>query len=77
MGRVQFIQLFNSQRDWSERSFLVVFVFGFGAMWMTAVAGSLYQLRIANSLLWFRPWSSKSRPETTVRNPRWARSPCP
>jgi hypothetical protein len=53
MERVQFIQLFNSQRDWSERSFLVVFVFGFGAIWMTAVAGALYQLRIANSLLWF------------------------
>jgi hypothetical protein len=46
MGRVQFIQLFSSQRDWSERSFLVVFVFGFAAIWMTAVAGALYQLRV-------------------------------
>ncbi len=46
-------ELFNSSRDWSEKSFLLTFVFGFGAIWILAAAGALYQLRIANYFLWF------------------------
>jgi hypothetical protein len=49
----EIVQLFNSPRDWSERSFLLTFVFGFGALWILAAAGSLYQIRIANFMLWF------------------------
>ena len=45
--------MFNSPRDWSERSFLLTFVFGFGALWILAAAGSLYQIRVANFMLWF------------------------
>ncbi len=46
-------QLFSSPRTWSEHDFLMVFVFGFGAMWVVAGAGALYGFRIANFMLWF------------------------
>src|SRR5829696_4585868 len=46
-------QLIHSSRPWSERSFLLTFVFGFGALWVLAAAGALYQVRIANFMLWF------------------------
>jgi hypothetical protein len=49
----EIVQLFNSPRDWSERSFLLTFVFGFGALWCLAAAGALYQIRAANYMLWF------------------------
>lgn len=49
----EIVQLFNSPREWSERSFLLTFVFGFGALWCLAAAGALYQIRIANYMLWF------------------------
>jgi hypothetical protein len=47
------VQLFHSSRPWSERSFLLTFVSGFGALWVLAGAGALYQVRIANFMLWF------------------------
>jgi hypothetical protein len=40
-------------RPWAERAFLLTFVFGFGATWCLAAAGVLYQIRIANYMLWF------------------------
>ncbi len=49
----ELVELFNSPREWSERSFLLVFVFGFGAIWVLAAAGALYQVRTANYLIWF------------------------
>jgi len=49
----EIVDLFNSPRDWSEPSFLLTFVFGFGALWVLAAAGALYQIRIANFMLWF------------------------
>jgi hypothetical protein len=49
----EIVDLFNSPREWSERSFLLTFVFGFGALWCLAAAGALYQVRIANYMLWF------------------------
>lgn len=49
----EIVQLFHSSRPWSERSFLLTFVFGFGALWVLAAAGALYQVRIANFMLWF------------------------
>lgn len=49
----EIVELFNSPRDWSERSFLLTFVFGFGALWCLAAAGALYQIRVANFMLWF------------------------
>jgi hypothetical protein len=49
----EIVDLFNSSREWSERSFLLTFVFGFGALWVLAAAGALYQVRIANYMLWF------------------------
>lgn len=49
----EIVQLFHSSRPWSERSFLLTFVFGFGALWVLAAAGALYQVRIANFWLWF------------------------
>jgi hypothetical protein len=49
----EIVELFNSPREWSEKSFLLTFVFGFGALWVLAAAGALYQLRIANYMLWF------------------------
>jgi hypothetical protein len=49
----EFVDLFHSARPWSERAFLLTFVFGFGALWCLAAAGVLYQIRIANYMLWF------------------------
>jgi hypothetical protein len=49
----EIVDLFNSPRPWSERAFLLTFVFGFGALWCLAAAGVLYQVRIANFMLWF------------------------
>ncbi|MGW6281347.1 HXXEE domain-containing protein [Kribbella sp. NPDC055071] len=49
----EIVELFHSSRDWTEKSFLLTFVFGFGAIWVLAAAGALYQIRIANYLLWF------------------------
>jgi hypothetical protein len=49
----EIVDLFNSPRPWSERAFLLTFVFGFGALWCLAAAGALYQVRIANYMLWF------------------------
>lgn len=48
----EFTLLFHT-REWSERSFLLTFVFGFGAIWVLAGAGALYRLRLANYFLWF------------------------
>jgi hypothetical protein len=49
----EIVDLFDSSRDWSDRSFLLTFVFAFGALWVLAAAGALYQIRIANYMLWF------------------------
>jgi hypothetical protein len=49
----EIVDLFNSPRPWSERAFLLTFVFGFGALWCLAAAGALYQIRVANYMLWF------------------------
>jgi hypothetical protein len=49
----EIVDLFHSSREWSEKSFLLTFVFGFGALWVLAAAGALYQLRVANYMLWF------------------------
>ncbi len=49
----EFVQLFHTNHDWTERSFLLTFVFGFGALWLFAGAGALYRIRIANYFLWF------------------------
>ncbi len=49
----EIVDLFNSPREWSERAFLLTFVFGFGALWCLAAAGALYQIRVANYMLWF------------------------
>ena len=49
----EFVELFNSPRQWSEQAFLLLFVFGFGALWVTAAAGALYQVRITNYMIWF------------------------
>lgn len=49
----EIVQLFHSTRPWSERSFLLTFVFGFGSLWCLAAAGALYQVRVANFMLWF------------------------
>jgi hypothetical protein len=49
----EFTELFRTNHDWSEQSFLMVFVFGFGAIWVLAAAGALYQIRVANYFLWF------------------------
>ncbi len=49
----EIVALFDSPRDWSEKSFLLTFVFAFGALWVLAAAGALYQIRIANYMLWF------------------------
>jgi hypothetical protein len=49
----ELVQLFHSPRAWSERSFLLMFGFGFGALWVLAAAGALYQVRVANFMLWF------------------------
>jgi len=47
------VALFHSPRSWSERSFLLWAVFGAGAVLVLAAAGALYQIRIANYVLWF------------------------
>lgn len=49
----EIVELFDSPRQWSEKSFLLTFVFAFGALWCLAGAGALYQVRIANYMLWF------------------------
>jgi len=49
----EIVDLFDSSRDWTEKSFLLTFVFGFGALWCLAAAGALYQVRVANFMLWF------------------------
>ncbi|MEU1968964.1 HXXEE domain-containing protein [Micromonospora sediminicola] len=49
----EIVELFDSPRDWPEREFLLVFVFGFGALYFFAGAGALYQVRIANFFLWW------------------------
>lgn len=40
----EIVELFDSPRDWPEREFLLVFVFGFGALCFFAGAGALYFL---------------------------------
>lgn len=49
----EFTVLFDSPRVWSESSFLAVFVFAAGALWVLAGAGALYQIRVANYFIWF------------------------
>jgi hypothetical protein len=49
----ELVDLFNSPRPWSERAFLLTFVFVFGARWCLAAAAALYQIRVANYMLWF------------------------
>jgi uncharacterized protein with HXXEE motif len=49
----ELVELFHTSRQWSERSFLLTFAFGFGALWCVAAAGALYQIRIANYMMWF------------------------
>jgi hypothetical protein len=49
----EIVELFDSPRDWPEREFLLVFVFGFGALYCFAGAGALYQIRVANFFLWW------------------------
>jgi hypothetical protein len=49
----EIVDLFDSPRPWSERAFLLTFVFAFGALWCLSAAGVLYQIRIANYMLWF------------------------
>jgi hypothetical protein len=49
----EIVELFHSPSQWTEKSFLLTFVFGFGALWILAAAGALYQIRIANFMLWF------------------------
>jgi len=49
----EIVDLFDSPRGWSEKSFLLTFVFAFGALWILAAAGALYQIRVANYMLWF------------------------
>lgn len=49
----EFVTLFHTNHGWTEKSFLLTFVFGFGAIWLFAGAAALYQLRIANYFLWF------------------------
>lgn len=49
----EFVTLFRTNHGWSEKSFLLTFVFGFGAIWLFAGAAALYQIRMANYFLWF------------------------
>lgn len=49
----EFVELFDSPREWSERNFLLTFVFFFGVVWGTAAAGALYRFKIANYFIWF------------------------
>ncbi len=49
----EIVELFDSPRDWPEREFLLVFVFGLGSLYFFAGAGALYQIRAANFFLWW------------------------
>ncbi|MDF2707299.1 MAG: putative rane protein [Nonomuraea muscovyensis] len=49
----EIVELFDSPRDWPEKEFLLVFVFGFGALYFFAGAGALYRVRVANFFLWW------------------------
>ena len=49
---LRFSVLFDA-REWTLHSFLMVFVFAFGAVWVAAAAGMLYRIRIANYFVWF------------------------
>lgn len=49
----EIVVLFDSPRDWTEKSFLLTFVFVFGALYFFAGAGALYQIRVANFFLWW------------------------
>ncbi len=49
----EIVELFDSPRDWPENEFLLVFVFGFGALYCFAGAGALYRIRVANFFLWW------------------------
>ncbi|GAA0480977.1 hypothetical protein Aca07nite_85920 [Actinoplanes capillaceus] len=49
----EIVELFDSPRDWPENEFLLVFVFGFGALYFFAGAGALYRIRVANFFLWW------------------------
>ena len=49
----EFVTLFHTNHDWTEQTFLLTFVFGFGALWTLAAAGALYRIRLANYFLWF------------------------
>lgn len=49
----EIVELFDSPRDWPEREFLLVFVFGLGALYFFAGAGALYRIRVANFFLWW------------------------
>ncbi|WP_157172417.1 HXXEE domain-containing protein [Nocardia pneumoniae] len=49
----EIVELFDSPRDWPEREFLLVFVFGFGALYFFAGAGALYRIRVSNFFLWW------------------------
>lgn len=49
----EIVELFDSPRDWPEREFLLVFVFGLGSLYFFAGAGALYQVRVANFFLWW------------------------
>lgn len=49
----EFTVLFHANHAWNTHAFLMVFVFGFGALWVLAAAGALYQIRVANYFLWF------------------------
>ncbi len=49
----EFVDLFDSPRDWTEKSFLITFVFGFGALYFFVGAAALYEVRIANYFLWW------------------------
>jgi hypothetical protein len=49
----EIVELFNSPRDWPEREFLLVFVFGLGSLYFFAGAGALYRIRVANFFLWW------------------------
>jgi hypothetical protein len=65
----EIVDLFNSPRDWSEKSFLLTFIFGFGALWVLAAAGALYQLRIANYMLWFYALGRTDQRDLPLRLP--------
>lgn len=49
----EFTDLVGSDRTWELDSFLAVFVFGAGALWVLAGAGALYGSRLASYFVWF------------------------